>query len=55
MRNHQDDFLPFLCHTDTGDPYTTDEFQEYCNKLETSAEWGGQLEVNDSVIDRKIN
>ncbi|ELU16654.1 hypothetical protein CAPTEDRAFT_156592 [Capitella teleta] len=32
-------------HTDTGDPYTEEDFVKYCDKVESSKEWGGQLEV----------
>ncbi|XP_029976480.1 deubiquitinase OTUD6B [Salarias fasciatus] len=45
MRSHADDFLPFLTNPDTGDMYTTDEFEKYCSDLEHTAAWGGQLEL----------
>ncbi|CAG8463769.1 2626_t:CDS:2 [Ambispora gerdemannii] len=45
MREHFDDFLPFLT-TESGDPYNMEQFQKYCDELESTATWGGQLEVN---------
>ncbi|CAH1269736.1 OTUD6B [Branchiostoma lanceolatum] len=45
MKSHTDDFLPFLSKHDTGDPYTPEEFEDYCNDIANTAAWGGQLEV----------
>lgn len=45
MRSHADDFLPFLTNPNTGDMYTTDEFEKYCSEVEHTAAWGGQLEL----------
>uniref|UniRef100_A0A3Q3XA53 ubiquitinyl hydrolase 1 n=1 Tax=Mola mola TaxID=94237 RepID=A0A3Q3XA53_MOLML len=45
MRSHADDFLPFLINPNTGDMYTTDEFEKYCSDMEHTAAWGGQLEL----------
>ncbi|XP_035476698.1 deubiquitinase OTUD6B [Scophthalmus maximus] len=45
MRSHVDDFLPFLTNANTGDMYTTDEFEKYCSDVEHTAAWGGQLEL----------
>ncbi|XP_075995767.1 deubiquitinase OTUD6B [Genypterus blacodes] len=45
MRSHVDDFLPFLTNPNTGDMYTTDEFEKYCSDVEQTAAWGGQLEL----------
>lgn len=45
MRSHSDDFLPFLTNPNTGDMYTTDEFEKYCSDIEHTAAWGGQLEL----------
>lgn len=44
MREHADDFLPFLSK-DNGDCFTQDDFEAYCNDLETTPAWGGQLEI----------
>ncbi|XP_071356695.1 deubiquitinase OTUD6B [Trachinotus anak] len=45
MRSHADDFLPFLTNPNTGDMYSTDEFEKYCSEVEHTAAWGGQLEL----------
>ncbi|XP_063040814.1 deubiquitinase OTUD6B [Engraulis encrasicolus] len=45
MRSHADDFLPFLTNTNTGDMFSADEFEAYCNDVERTAAWGGQLEL----------
>lgn len=45
MRSHAEDFLPFLTNPNTGDLYTTEEFEKYCNDVEHTAAWGGQLEL----------
>lgn len=44
MRDHCDDFLPFLTK-DNGDIYTTEDFNQYCADLERKPVWGGQLEI----------
>ncbi|XP_062266357.1 deubiquitinase OTUD6B [Platichthys flesus] len=45
MRGHVDDFLPFLTNPNTGDMFTTEEFEKYCSEVELTAAWGGQLEL----------
>lgn len=45
MRSHADDFLPFLTDPNTGDMYTADDFEKYCNDVADTAAWGGQLEL----------
>ncbi|KAA0710480.1 OTU domain-containing protein 6B [Triplophysa tibetana] len=45
MRSHIDDFLPFLTDPNTGDMFTPDEFEKYCNDVSDTAAWGGQLEL----------
>uniref|UniRef100_A0A4W4F0V3 ubiquitinyl hydrolase 1 n=2 Tax=Electrophorus electricus TaxID=8005 RepID=A0A4W4F0V3_ELEEL len=45
MRNHSDDFLPFLTNPNTGNMCTADEFEKYCNDVAETAAWGGQLEL----------
>ncbi|KAF7723061.1 Peptide-methionine (S)-S-oxide reductase [Apophysomyces ossiformis] len=44
MRDHPDDFLPFL-YKDDGDMYSSEDFQKYCDDVEKTARWGGQLEI----------
>lgn len=45
LRQNRDDFLPFLCNQDTGDPMSENEFEAYCNKVEKTTAWGGQIEL----------
>ncbi|KAI5607746.1 OTU domain-containing protein 6B, partial [Silurus asotus] len=45
MRSHQDDFLPFLTNSSTGEMFTADEFEKYCSDVAETAAWGGQLEL----------
>ncbi|KAJ3285971.1 OTU domain-containing protein 6B [Borealophlyctis nickersoniae] len=52
MRNHPDDFMPFLVN-DQGDGYTPDEYKEYCDRVENTALWGGQLEIQ--ALSRALN
>ncbi|KAF9432972.1 OTU domain-containing protein 6A, partial [Entomortierella beljakovae] len=44
MRENADDYLPFLTNKQ-GDMMSPDDFQEYCNELESTAVWGGQPEL----------
>ncbi|KAJ1919816.1 OTU protein [Mycoemilia scoparia] len=44
MRNNTDDFMPFMVHDD-GSMFSNDDFEKYCNDLETTAVWGGQQEI----------
>ncbi|KAG2220280.1 hypothetical protein INT45_009895 [Circinella minor] len=44
MRNHSDDFIPFL-YKDNGDMYSSDDFERYCDEIENTPRWGGQLEI----------
>jgi hypothetical protein len=54
MEKHADDFLPFLIADDTG-VYDETSYQKYCDKVRSSAEWGGQLEVYELVIFLKFH
>ncbi|XP_048385590.1 deubiquitinase OTUD6B [Stegostoma tigrinum] len=45
MRSHVADFLPFLTNCNTGDMYTPEEFEKYCDEVANTAAWGGQLEL----------
>lgn len=45
MQSHTDDFLPFLTNSATGEMYTRDEFEKYCNEVANTPAWGGQLEL----------
>jgi OTU domain-containing protein 6 len=46
IRQHQEDFLPFLVNK-YGDLLSQEEFEQYCNECENGAVWGGQNEVNE--------
>ncbi|XP_009273731.2 PREDICTED: OTU domain-containing protein 6B [Aptenodytes forsteri] len=45
MQSHFDDFLPFLTNPSTGNMYSREEFEKYCDDIENTAAWGGQLEL----------
>lgn len=45
IRQNKGDFLPFMTHPDTFEMLTDKDFEEYCDKLENTKVWGGQLEV----------
>ncbi|RSH84544.1 uncharacterized protein EHS24_006066 [Apiotrichum porosum] len=53
MRDNQADFLPFLASVDGEDMpgatddglMTEDQFGEYCHRVEGTAEWGGEPEI----------
>ncbi|KAJ2057569.1 OTU protein, partial [Coemansia sp. S155-1] len=44
MRAHRDDFMPFMAH-DSGDPFSASDYDEHCDNVERSAEWGGHQEI----------
>lgn len=62
MREHKDDFLPFLASVDGEDmPGATDDgimtdgqFNEYCHRVEGTAEWGGEPEVSLPLVARQL-
>ncbi|GMH32338.1 hypothetical protein BSKO_00172 [Bryopsis sp. KO-2023] len=43
MRNHKDDFQPFFAMDVEGNLETA--FEEHCEKVEGTAEWGGEMEL----------
>ena len=45
IHSHFDDFLPFLTNPNTGDMYSKEEFEKYCDDIANTAAWGGQLEL----------
>ncbi|CAG8560886.1 6079_t:CDS:2 [Scutellospora calospora] len=48
MRQHPDDFIPFLSNTKNtkdGEIYSLEQFHKYCDELEKTATWGGELEI----------
>lgn len=49
MRTHTSDFLPFFLSENTiggdSDGSLADRFEKYCKEIESTAAWGGQLEL----------
>uniref|UniRef100_A0A8C5PL58 Deubiquitinase OTUD6B n=1 Tax=Leptobrachium leishanense TaxID=445787 RepID=A0A8C5PL58_9ANUR len=45
MRQHADDFLPFLTNATTSEMFTEEEFEKYCTETANTPAWGGQLEL----------
>jgi len=44
VRDHKDDFLPFLSDKDS-EIFSQEKFESYCNNIENTNAWGGQLEL----------
>ena len=42
MREHREDFAPFIEEDEQGQAV---DFEEYCHEVESTAAWGGQLEL----------
>lgn len=45
MRDHADDFLPFFSENETEGGSESERFESYCKEVESTAAWGGQLEL----------
>lgn len=45
IRNNKDEFMPFMSNPDSNEILNDIEFEEYCNKVECTKAWGGQLEI----------
>lgn len=49
IRKHAPDFLPFFLSENIGDGDADgsldDRFEKYCSEIESTAAWGGQLEL----------
>lgn len=45
LRNNKNQFVPFMTHPTTGEPYTDIEFYKYCDDVEGTNVWGGHLEI----------
>lgn len=48
MRSQMDHYIHFI-ETPTGEPLTTEQYMEYCDQVEKSAEWGGHVEIQAFV------
>lgn len=44
MRDNKEDFLPFMCN-DSDEPFSDEQFDDYCKDVATSKFWGGQMEL----------
>jgi OTU domain-containing protein 6 len=44
LRLHRDDFLPFLTNDD-GEMLDEQEFDKYCQDVESTSAWGSMIEV----------
>ncbi|KAJ8315943.1 hypothetical protein KUTeg_005957 [Tegillarca granosa] len=44
LRDHAEDFFPFMTK-DNGDLYTEEDFVKYCQDVESTTAWGGQIEI----------
>lgn len=56
IREHKDDFVPFLTSDKTGDLLDDDEFDTYCDSVSNTKAWGGQVELQAlvKILDRAI-
>lgn len=45
IKEHKEDFIPFMSNPNTSDMLTDIEFDDYCNKIRDTKVWGGQLEI----------
>ncbi|XP_047516233.1 deubiquitinase OTUD6B [Pieris napi] len=45
IKENKDDFLPFLTNPNTFEMLTSEEFEDYCEKICSTKVWGGQLEI----------
>ncbi|KAL0485379.1 deubiquitinase [Acrasis kona] len=44
LRAHKDDYINFL-ETPSGDLMTDQGYEKYCDRVESSSDWGGQVEI----------
>lgn len=45
IKEHKDDFIPFMTNPDTFEMLNDEEFETYCDKVANTTVWGGQLEI----------
>ncbi|GLV45721.1 uncharacterized protein CBL_02741 [Carabus blaptoides fortunei] len=45
LRATKDDILPFMSHADSDEVFTDEQYEEYCSKVASTTEWGGQIEI----------
>ena len=49
IRNHRNDFIHFLVSDLTGDMMNDKEFETYCDSIQNTKAWGGQIELEALV------
>ncbi|XP_047107636.1 deubiquitinase OTUD6B isoform X1 [Schistocerca piceifrons] len=45
LRKNCSDFLPFLSDPVTGDTFSKEQYEEYCDQIANTSSWGGQVEL----------
>ncbi|DBA01207.1 TPA: LOW QUALITY PROTEIN: hypothetical protein N0F65_002342 [Lagenidium giganteum] len=57
MRAHPDEFIPFLVLDEDSAKSLSQLFEEYCDRVANSSDWGGQLELRalSSVLENPIH
>jgi len=45
LRGNSSDYLPFLSHPTTGEMLNQTQFEKYCNDMQLTPAWGGQVEL----------
>ncbi|CAH8502844.1 unnamed protein product [Schistosoma turkestanicum] len=45
IRKNMNDFLPFLFNSNSGEPMSIANFEQYCDSIEKPSTWGGQIEI----------
>jgi len=45
LRGNSSDYLPFLSHPVTGEMLNEAQFEKYCNDMQQTPAWGGQVEL----------
>ncbi|XP_057326285.1 deubiquitinase OTUD6B [Microplitis mediator] len=45
LRGNVNDFLPFLTNPDSDDALTEEQYQQYCDNVESTSAWGGAIEL----------
>ncbi|ESO94985.1 hypothetical protein LOTGIDRAFT_117619 [Lottia gigantea] len=56
MKSNEDNFIPFLTRQDTGDCYTHEEYEKYCEDIANTSAWAGHLEIQaiSSILNCRI-
>eukprot|EP00092_Neocalanus_flemingeri_P056514 GFUD01067017.1.p1 GENE.GFUD01067017.1~~GFUD01067017.1.p1 ORF type:complete len:205 (-),score=73.88 GFUD01067017.1:89-703(-) len=56
LLENKDDYYPWLSNPSTGEMLSDSEYEAYCNKMASTAAWGGQVELQamSTVLQRPI-